>query len=84
MTASISRAIEGARLYSDLRRRANQLSLIAEVSKSVSASLDLFTLMENVAALIHERFGYPPCHLVTVHPIRRVIPLWPATAKKTG
>ncbi|HET6595985.1 MAG TPA: GAF domain-containing protein [Anaerolineales bacterium] len=73
LTASISRAIEGARLYSDLRRRANQLSLIAEVSKSVSASLDLFTLMENVAALIHERFGYPHVHLFTVHPIRRLI-----------
>jgi GAF domain-containing protein len=35
---TISRAVEGARLYSDLRRRANQLTLIAEVSKSVSAS----------------------------------------------
>lgn len=50
---TIARAVEGARLYSDLRRRANQLSLIADVSKSVSASLDLNTLMENVAALIH-------------------------------
>lgn len=73
LAASISRAVEGARLYGDLRRRANQLSLIAEVSKSVSASLDLFTLMENVAALIHERFGYPHVNLFTVHPIRRLI-----------
>ena len=70
---SISRAIEGARLYSDLRRRANQLTLIAEVSKSVSSSLDLFTLMENVAALIHDRFGYPHVNLFTVHPNRRLI-----------
>ena len=45
---TIGRAVEGARLYSSLRRRANQLSLIADVSKSVSASLDLYTLMENV------------------------------------
>jgi len=70
---SVSRAVEGARLYTDLRRRANQLTLIADVSKSVSSSLDLFTLMENVAALIHDRFGYPHVNLFTVHPNRRLI-----------
>jgi phosphoserine phosphatase RsbU/P len=70
---TISRAIEGARLYTDLRRRANQLTLIAEVSKSVSSSLDLYTLMENVAALIHDRFGYPHVNLFTVHHNRRLI-----------
>ncbi len=70
---TIGRAVEGARLYSDLRRRANQLSLIAEVSKSVSASLDLHTLMENVATLIFDRFGYPHAYLFTVHPNRRLI-----------
>jgi phosphoserine phosphatase RsbU/P len=73
LAASISRAIEGARLYSNLRRRANQLSLIADVSKSVSSSLDLFTLMENVASLIQERFGYPHVSLFTVHPSRKLI-----------
>jgi sigma-B regulation protein RsbU (phosphoserine phosphatase) len=70
---TIARAVEGARLYSDLRRRANQLALIAEVSKSVSSSLDLFTLMENVASLIHDRFGYPHINLFTVHHNRRLI-----------
>jgi len=70
---TIARAVEGARLYSDLRRRANQLTLIAEVSKSVSASLDLFTLMENVASLIHDRFAYPHVNLFTVHHNRRLI-----------
>lgn len=70
---TIARAVEGARLYSDLRRRANQLTLIAEVSKSVSSSLDLSVLMENVATLIHDRFGYPHVHLFTVHQNRRLI-----------
>ena len=70
---SISKAIEGARLYSDLRRRANQLTLIAEVSKSVSSSMNLFTLMESVATLIHDRFSYPHVNLFTVHPNRRLI-----------
>ena len=70
---TIARAVEGARLYSDLRQRANQLTLIADVSNSVSESLDLHTLMENVASLIHERFGYPHAYLFTVHHNRRVI-----------
>lgn len=70
---TIARAVEGARLYGDLRRRANQLTLIAEVSKIVSSSLDLFTLMENVASLIHDRFGYPHVSLFTVHHNRRLI-----------
>ena len=70
---TIARAVEGARLYSDLRRRAEQLALVAEVSKSVSSSLELKTLMNNVAALIHERFGYLYVHLFTVHINRRLI-----------
>ncbi len=70
---TIARAVEGARLYMDLRRRADQLTLVAEVGKSVSSSLELQTLMNNAAALIHDRFGYPYVHLFTVHPNRRLI-----------
>ena len=70
---TIARAVEGARLYGDLRHRANQLTLIADVSRSVSLSLDLHTLMESVASLIHDRFGYPHVNLFTVHQNRRLI-----------
>src|ERR1044072_622911 len=70
---TIARAIEGAQLYSDVRRRVDQLTLIAEVSKSVSSSLELRTLMGDVANLIHDRFGYPYIQLFTVHPNRRLI-----------
>jgi GAF domain-containing protein len=70
---TIARAVEGARLYSNLRRRADQLTLVAEVSKSVSSSLDLNTLMNNVATLIHERFGYLYVHLFSVHGNRRLM-----------
>src|SRR5215216_6505494 len=44
---TIARAVEGAQLYGDLQRRAEQLLLISEVSKSVSSSLELRTLMAN-------------------------------------
>ena len=70
---TIARAVEGARLYSDLRRRADQLTLVSDVTRSVSASLDLRTLMESVAALIHDRFHYPYVQLFTVHLNRRLI-----------
>ncbi|HXF86637.1 MAG TPA: GAF domain-containing protein [Anaerolineales bacterium] len=70
---TIARAVESARLYSDLRRRANHLTLITEVSKSVSSSLELPVLMKNVASSIHEKFGYPHVQLFTVHPNRRII-----------
>jgi len=70
---NVARAIESARLYGDLRRRANQLTLVAEVSKSVTSTLNLSKLMRDAAALIHERFGYPHVSLFTVHPNRRMI-----------
>ena len=73
LSDSIAQAVEGARLYNNLRRRADQLTLIAEVSKSVSSSLDLKTLMTNVANLIHDRFGYLYVHLFSVHRNRRLI-----------
>ena len=70
---STARAVEGARLYGDLRRRADQLTLISEVSKSVSSSLELGKLMTDVADLIHDRFGFPYVQLFTVHPNRGLI-----------
>jgi serine phosphatase RsbU (regulator of sigma subunit)/putative methionine-R-sulfoxide reductase with GAF domain len=70
---NIAQAVKGARLYNGLRRRANQLTLVSEVSKSVSSTLNLATIMQNAAFLIHEKFGYPYVSLFSVHPNRRLI-----------
>lgn len=70
---NIARAVEGANLYSDLRRRADQLTLVSEVSKSMTSTLDLSQLMYDAASLIHDKFGYPHVSLFTVHPNRRLI-----------
>lgn len=70
---SVARAVEGARLYGDLRRRADQLSLIAEVSKGVTSSLELRELMRNTARRIQRRFGFPHVHMFSVHRNRRAI-----------
>jgi sigma-B regulation protein RsbU (phosphoserine phosphatase) len=70
---NISIAVEDARLYGDLRRRADQLSAVAEVSRAVASILDLEALLQEIVALIHQRFGYPFVHLFTVHSGRRQI-----------
>ena len=70
---TIARAVDGANLYRDLRRHSDQLILIADVGKTVSSTLELNALMNNVAALIHNRFRFPHVNLFTVHRNRRVI-----------
>ncbi len=80
---TVTRAVEGARLYSDLKRRADQLTLISEVGRSVSSSLDLRTTMGNVADLIHDRFGYPHVQLFTVHHNRRLINYQAGSGKRS-
>ena len=75
--------MEGARLYGDIRRRADQLSLVAEVSKSVTSTLDLRQLMNDTAQLIHDQFGFPFVHLFTVHPNRRMIEYEAGSGKRS-
>jgi serine phosphatase RsbU (regulator of sigma subunit)/putative methionine-R-sulfoxide reductase with GAF domain/anti-sigma regulatory factor (Ser/Thr protein kinase) len=70
---SVAIAIEDARLYGTLRRRAEQMELIAEVGKRITAKLNLRELMDEVAGLVQTHFGFPYIHLFTVHPTRRQI-----------
>ncbi len=81
---TIARAVESARLYGDLRRRAEQLDLVAQVSKSVTSTLELSQLMNDAARLIHERFGYPHVQLFTVHPNRRLIEYEAGSGKRSS
>lgn len=70
---TIARAVDGANLYNNLRRHSDQLILIADVGKTVSSTLELNALMNNVAALIHNQFRFPHVNLFTVHHNRRII-----------
>lgn len=80
---NIARAVEGAYLYSNLRRRAEQMTLVSEVSKSVTSTLDLSELMRDAANLIHTKFKYPYVSLFTVHPIRRLISYQAGSGRKS-
>lgn len=80
---NIASAVEGARLYSSLRRRADQLTLVSEVGKSVTSTLELSQLMRDAANLIHEKFKYPYVSLFTVHPNRRLISYEAGSGKRS-
>ncbi len=80
---NIARAVDGAYLYSRLRRRADQLTLVSEVSKSVTSTLNLSSIMREAANLIHEKFGYPHVSLFTVHPNRRIIAYEAGSGKRS-
>lgn len=80
-------AVEDARLYSALRRRADQLSTVAQVSRAVASILDLDELLDRVVTLIHEQFGYPFVHLFTVDQVRQTITYqagWPSDELQEG
>ena len=73
LAGNVAIAVEGAQLYSRLRRRAEQLAAVAEVSAAITSILDENDLLNQVVNLIHERFGYPYVHIFDVHLGRRKV-----------
>ncbi len=53
VAASTSVALENARLFGMIKRRAKEMAVLAEVGRDISATLDLQTLLERIA--IHAR-----------------------------
>jgi sigma-B regulation protein RsbU (phosphoserine phosphatase) len=70
---TIAIAINGARLYSELQMRVNDLAIVAQVSEDITSTLDLDDLLNKVALLIQKQLNFPYVHLYTVHPNRRQI-----------
>ncbi len=63
---NIALAVEGARLYSTIKRRVDQLSIVSEVGKALASILDFNRLLEQIVKLIVDRFEYPFVHLFLV------------------
>ena len=61
-------AIQKAQLYTQEHKRARQLETIGEVSRQVTATLDLHELFTRVAHLVRTNFGYYHVAVYTVHP----------------
>ncbi|HSN95115.1 MAG TPA: GAF domain-containing protein, partial [Anaerolineaceae bacterium] len=55
---SIALAIHRVGLYASLELRTDQLDLIARVGKSLTSVLDLDTLLNQIAQMMHEEFKY--------------------------
>lgn len=70
---NIAVAMEGVRLYSNLAKRADQISTVAEIGRVITSILEEEQLLQQVVALLHGNFGYPYVHVFTVQPGRRKI-----------
>lgn len=81
---SIAIAVEGARLYSDVQRRAEQISAVFDITHALTSILDLDKLLDTVVDTIQKRFGYPFVHLYSVHPGRRLILYWAGSGARSG
>ena len=73
LAGNIALAFEGAQLYENLRQRVEQLSTIYQVGNAVTSILVEEEMLQVVADLIQEHFGYPFVHLFSVHPGRRKV-----------
>lgn len=69
----IALAVEGTRLYSTLRQRADQVEAVSEVAHALTSILDFDRLMEQVVQVIQKRFGFSYVHLFTIQSMRRKI-----------
>jgi len=70
---SIAIAVQDAELYNSLSQRAEQISVIFEVSQAINSFLDLDELLEKIIQIIIKRFGFKYVHIFTVHEGRRKI-----------
>jgi serine phosphatase RsbU (regulator of sigma subunit)/putative methionine-R-sulfoxide reductase with GAF domain len=70
---NIAIAIEGVRLYQYAQKRADQLAIVADVSRAVTHLLDIDELLQKTVTLIHDRFKIPYVHLYTIDPVHQQI-----------
>ena len=70
---NVARAVEGARLYGDVRRRADQLALLADVSRRVTSTLELHEVMAEAACVDTRPDRFPTRGIVHGPSNRRLI-----------
>lgn len=70
---NIALAIEGARMYSHLGKRAAQISAVLEISHAVTSNLEFDPLLDVVVQSIKNHFDYETIHIYTTNIGRRKI-----------
>jgi GAF domain-containing protein len=75
LASNIAVAVEGAALYEQVRKRAEELANLVEIGNAVNSILDQDEMLDQVVRLVQQRFGYPYVRIFIVHPVRRKISL---------
>jgi len=70
---NIALAIEGARMYTHLGKRAAQISAVLEISHAVTSNLEFDPLLDVVVKSINNHFDYETIHIYTTNIGRRKI-----------
>lgn len=70
---NIALALEGARMYAHLGKRAAHLSAVLDISHAVTSTLDFDTLLDVVVRSIKKHFDYDFIHIYSLNPGRRKI-----------
>lgn len=68
VAAQAALALENARLIEETQQRATQLQISAEISQTVSASLDVEALIQESVDLIQQKFDFATVRLTLFHP----------------
>lgn len=80
---NIAIAIESTRLYQEAHNRAEQLSAVSEVSRSITSILDSDKLLQRIVDLINERFGFPYVHIFTIDPVQNELKFRAGAGERT-
>ena len=68
---NIAIAVESTYLYQNIEKRADQLAIVAEVSRAITSILNTDQLLKRIVTLIHDEFGFPYVHLYIVDPVQK-------------
>ncbi|MBI9045629.1 MAG: GAF domain-containing protein [Anaerolineaceae bacterium] len=70
---NIAVAMDGAQLYNNLQKQANEFSALYDFNQSLISILDLNILTQKAVELLLEHFSYSYVHIYTVNPVSKKI-----------
>ncbi len=80
---NIAIAVESIYLYQNVQKRADQLSIVSEVSRAITVILDTDKLLEQIVKLIHDDFGFPFVHLYIVDLVQQKVAFKAGSGERT-
>ncbi|MFN2304034.1 MAG: GAF domain-containing protein, partial [Anaerolineales bacterium] len=81
---NIAIAIQSTHLYQSVKLQAEQLTIVSEVSRTITYIMDIDELLQRVVNLIHDRFHIPYVHLFTIDPVQKRISFKAGSGDRTA